>query len=155
MTPGRLRAEVIADRAASVRDMVVGVRALPLESLDAFRADARNVASAESYLRRALEAELDLGRHVLSKVFGRAPAEYKQVAEQLVEEGVLDRDAGALLRVMAGYRNRLVHFYDRVSVEELYQICVDHIGDLERLLEGILAWVRANGDVVDGPTDVA
>ena len=29
-----------------------------------FRADPRNVAAAESYLRRALEALLDLGRPV-------------------------------------------------------------------------------------------
>jgi hypothetical protein len=29
-----------------------------------------------------------------------------------------------------------------------------HVGDIELVLEGILAWVRENGDVVDGPTDV-
>ena len=51
-----------------------GVGSLPLADLQAFTADPRMVATAgDSYLRRALEALLDLGRHVLAKGFGRAP----------------------------------------------------------------------------------
>lgn len=103
MTAGRLRPEVVAERTAWIRDMLAGIRSLPLDSLEAFEEDPRNVAAAESYLRRALEAQLDLGRHVLSKAFGRATAEYKQIAEELVEVGVLSEDTGVLLREMAGF----------------------------------------------------
>lgn len=34
------------------------------------------VAAGESFLRRALEVLLDLGRHVLAKGFGRVVPEY-------------------------------------------------------------------------------
>src|SRR5688500_10635162 len=135
MTPGKLRADVVADRVAWTRQMLAGIRNLPLESYDAFKADSRTPAAAESYLRRALEALLDLGRHELSKGFGRAPAEYKEIADALVETGVLDAEIGTLLRELAGYRNRLVHFYHQVGAAELYDIWAARLGDVEAVLD--------------------
>lgn len=142
MTPGQLRPEVVAERAAWIRKMLDGLRSLPLTSLESFKDDPRNPAAAESYLRRALEAQLDLGRHLLSKAFALAPTEYKQIADQLVEVGVLSRTSGALLREMAGYRNRMVHFYDEVDVEELYEICTIRLGDVETVQDELLDWIR-------------
>ena len=122
MTPSRLRAKVIAERIAWINRMLADLRRLPLDSYDTFRSDPRNIAAAESYLRRALEALLDLGRHVLAKGFGLAVAEYKEVAINLVQFSVLGQKKGDLLRELAGYRNRLVHFYHEVSDQELYEI---------------------------------
>lgn len=149
MTPGKLRADVLADRAGWIRDMVAELGELPLDSREAFEADPRNVAAAESYLRRALEALLDLGRHMLAKGFARATSEYKEIADGLTDVGVLSDERGRLLREMAGYRNRLVHFYDEVTPRELFEICRDRRGDLEAVLEDILAWVRSNPERVD------
>ncbi len=142
MTPGAVRPEVVAERTAWIREMLHGARSLPLADRGRFDSDPRNAAAAESFLRRALEAILDLGRHVLAKGFGRAPAEYKEIAQQLVEEGVLSADAGALLRDMAGYRNRMVHFYDRVDSAELFEICRDRLTDVESVLSELLAWIH-------------
>ena len=89
MTPGPLDEKVVAERSEWVRDMLEAIRELPLDSVEDFTAERRNVAAAESSLRRALEALLDLGRHVLAKGFGDAPAEYKEVAKRLGERGVL------------------------------------------------------------------
>jgi uncharacterized protein YutE (UPF0331/DUF86 family) len=129
--------------------MLASTRTLPLDTYERFHADPRNVAAAESYLRRALEALLDLGRHVLAKGFGRAVAEYKDVARALTEVGVLDDRHGTRLRHLAGYRNRLVHFYHEVSEIELYEICVGELDDVETVLTDILAWIDAHSDRVD------
>jgi uncharacterized protein YutE (UPF0331/DUF86 family) len=150
MTPGKLRAEIISERSAWVRDMLAGLRGLPLASYEEFLADPRNAPAAEYYLRRALEALLDLGRHVLAKGFGRAPAEYKEIAAALAESGVLDDVMAGKLREMAGFRNRLVHFYDRVSLPELYEICIHDASDIGVVLNGILTWSRADPDRIVG-----
>ncbi|MBP1775109.1 MAG: hypothetical protein H6Q86_1115 [candidate division NC10 bacterium] len=149
MTPSGLRAKIIAERAAWVRRMTAGIRALPLDTYDAFHADPRNAAAAESHLRRALEALLDLGRHVLAKGFGRAVTEYKDVARSLAETGVLDDSHVSLLRRLAGYRNRLVHFYHEVSEMELYEICTGELEDVNMVLTAILAWIEAHPESVD------
>ena len=48
--------KIVAERAAWIEEMLRGVRALPLESYEQFIGDPRNVAAADSYVRRALEA---------------------------------------------------------------------------------------------------
>jgi len=69
---------------------------------ESFIKDSKNLAAAESYLRRALEALLDLGRHVLAKGFGIVVAEYKEIGVKLAEQGVLDEHGRQLMRQMAG-----------------------------------------------------
>ncbi len=66
MTPTQVRASVVAERVAWVRQMVSRTRDLPLDSLETFLADSRNAGAAESYLRRGIEALLDIGRHSLT-----------------------------------------------------------------------------------------
>jgi uncharacterized protein YutE (UPF0331/DUF86 family) len=149
MTPAQLRAKVLAERTAWARQMVAGIRSLPLESLDSFHSDPRNAAAAESYLRRGLEALLDLGRHILAKGFGRAALEYKDIARILGEEGVLDESASQLLTRLAGYRNRMVHFYHEVSESELYGLCTTGLDDVEGLLAALLRWVEDHPERVD------
>jgi len=122
--------------------MVAEIRALPLTDRDAFFADRRNLWTAESCLRRALEALLDLGRHILAKGFGIGVSEYREIAVRLKEQQVLSSDEAALLRTMDGYRNRLVHFYHEVSPEELYEVCAHRLNDLEQVLTAYRRWLQ-------------
>lgn len=66
MSPAQVSERIVTARIGWVREMIARIRALPLDTCETFAADARNVAAAESYLRRALEALLDPGRHVLA-----------------------------------------------------------------------------------------
>ncbi len=149
MTPGPIQQRVVAERVAWVREMLAGIRSLPLGSWEEFSADARNVASAESYLRRSLEALLDLGRHIAARGFARPVEEYRQIAVALREVGVLGEGDADRLGRLAGYRNRMVHFYDEISREELYEICTVKLADVEKSLESMLAWLNQNPERMD------
>lgn len=129
--------------------MLDEIRGLPLEHQEAFFSDRRNVWAAEPCLRRALEALLDLGRHILAKGFGRGVTEYKEIARQLEHVGVLNKDESDLLHTLAGYRNRLVHFYDEVSDLELYTICARQLGDVEAVLAAMVGWIKAHPELLD------
>jgi uncharacterized protein YutE (UPF0331/DUF86 family) len=50
---------------------------------------------------------------------------------------------------MAGYRNRLVHYYQEISGRELYEICTRKQGDLEALLAALLKWLNAHPEKID------
>ena len=149
MTPGRISEKVLAERSDWVREMLERIRGLPLGSLDEFLEEPLAVDAAESCLRRALEALLDLGRHILAKGFGDAPAEYRKVAERLGERGVLTREESTVFGRMARYRNRMVHFYDRVSEEELFEACTVHLPDFESVLGGMHRWIRDHPERID------
>jgi uncharacterized protein YutE (UPF0331/DUF86 family) len=149
MTGAPIRAVIVAEKISFIREMVEAVRRLPLTSYDEFAADFRNAGAAESYLRRALEALFDLGRHVLAKGFAMAPGEYKEIASALVEQDVLSKEEGRLLRIMAGYRNRMVHFYHEIGAEELYNICRNDLSDIESISDAFVKWLRVNPDKID------
>lgn len=151
MTPGRISRSVVADRVELVRRLLHEAGTLPLNTLDDFTRDPRMVAAGESYLRRALDALLDVARHVLAKGFARAPSEYAAVARQLGDVGVVSREQSERLVRMAGYRNRLVHGYGAVTVQELYDLLSGRLGDVEELLAAVTAWMAAHpGRVAEG-----
>jgi len=149
MVTAQLRAKVVLERLSWIRRMQANIRSLPLSSLEDFTANPHIPASAESYLRRCLEALLDLGRHLLAKGFGRAPVEYKAIADELQAVGLLNLEEARLLRQMAGYRNRMVHFYHEINPEELYQICVSQLDDVERVVEALRQWMLDHPERMD------
>ena len=148
MMASPVRAEIVAEKIAYIRNRVDAIRTLPLSSYDDFSADTRNAAAAESYLRRALEALFDLGRHILAKAFAAAPAEYKQIAEGLTQKGVLSKEDGRILREMAGYRDRMVHFYHEIGERELYDICQGRLTDIEGISEAFSQWLREHPEKI-------
>jgi len=149
MTPRTIRAEVVLDKAAWVGAMLVELRRLPLASLEEFVSDHRNPAAAESFQRRALEGVLDLGRHILSKGFGEGVVEYKKVAERLAAHGVVGPETGRRLAEMAGFRNRLVHFYDEPTHQELFEICAGQSAEVEGVVAEIVDWLRRHPERLD------
>ncbi len=141
MTRGDLSGSVVADRVHWVESMLGRIRGLPVEDSEAFFADPRNALACESCLRRALEAMLDLGRHILAKRFGVAVEEYREIGPALAERQVISAEDARLFRIMAGYRNRMVHFYHEVSNQEIREICTENLGDIEAVLGAVKQWI--------------
>ena len=122
--------------------MVEALQDLPIHNRKKFLSNKHTIAAAESYLRRSLEALFDIGRHILARRFGAPVTEYKEIAQSLLERKILQRKEAEILRQMAGYRNRMVHFYHEISPEELQEICAHHLDDINTLLNKLLDWVR-------------
>lgn len=148
MTPGPIRRVVVADKVALIHRLLDGIATLPLDDLREFQRDPRMVAAAESYLRRTLEALLDIARHVLARAFGRGATEYAEVARQLGDVGVVSPGQAERLVLMARYRNRLVHMYDEVTESELYDVLTLHLADVPEIVDAVTAWMAAHPDRV-------
>ncbi|OHA24322.1 MAG: hypothetical protein A3D50_02205 [Candidatus Taylorbacteria bacterium RIFCSPHIGHO2_02_FULL_44_12] len=90
---------------------------------------------AKLRLREALEGVFNIGAHILSRMEGGRATEYREIARKLGEHNIVDKEfaLGALSR-MAGYRNRLTHFYAEITPSELYDILNTNLGDFETFL---------------------
>lgn len=99
-------------------------------------------AIAESYLRRALEAIFDIGRHITAKTADKGIVEYKELAKTLGGKKIITADLSAKLSLMAGYRNRLVHFYHEVDDHELYVILKNNLIDIENFIKEIKNFIQ-------------
>lgn len=103
-------------------------------SIKEFLSDERNPAATESFLRRCLEAIFDIGRHILAKSYSFKSLEYKEVAVEMGKKGIVSGEYSDILLKMAGYRNRMVHFYKEISDEELHSIVTKDLHDIEKFL---------------------
>lgn len=112
------------------------LRDLPIEAFSDETKD--NIDVAKARLREALEGVFNIGAHILSRIEGGRTTEYKDIARKLGEHGIVDKKfADGALRNMAGYRNRLTHFYAEIKPEELRHILQNDLGDFEVFLSAI------------------
>jgi len=148
MSPGNIDSKVVAQRVFWISQMTDALKDLRLEWKVAFLADRHKIAAAESYLRHALEALFDIGRHILAKKFAYPATEYKEIAKGLSENRVLVEKEAELMRKVAGYRNRMVYFYHEISPEELHEICFFHAEESKFLVEKKLQWTREQGNSI-------
>lgn len=135
--------QLVSQRLDFIEECLEELKKLSSLSAEEFFADKRNVAAAESYLRRSLEAVFDVGRHILAKTGAADLAmEYKSIARGLQDKGFVSESVGVSLRSMAGYRNRLVHLYHLIKAEELFQIIREDLHDLRQFVAEIARMVQ-------------
>ena len=142
MVISNLNIKLIEDRLGFVNKAIAKLKRLShLDEKDFLTDD--NPAIAESYLRRSLEAVFDIGRHIIAKTADKGIVEYKEIANALGENGVITKILAERLKLMAGYRNRLVHFYHQIPDQELYQIIKNNLGNIDNFVKEIKAFLES------------
>ena len=74
---------------------------------------------------------------------GKRPSTYKGLAMVLAEKGIVNEDFGKNVLVqMAGYRNRMVHFYDEITPQEMYEILKNNLSDISTFAGAIVKLLK-------------
>lgn len=134
--------EVINERLHIIEQTLEKLKELQKLSIKDF-SEGDNFAIAEHHLRRALEAVFDIGTHILSRIPGVKPRSYKEIPKLLAEKDVIPKDFGQdKLLPMAGYRNRLIHFYPEITAEEIYNIIKQDLPDFYAYCRLIIDYVK-------------
>lgn len=149
MTPSKISQKIAAGKIELIERFLRQIDDLQLEPVEMFTSDPITIAAGESYLRRSLEALLDLGRHVLARGFGVPAVEYREIGPKMAECGVIDQARGDTLQKIGGYRNRLVHLYDEVTPEKLHEILTTELTDVVDIANEIKTWLSANPDKIN------
>ncbi len=136
--------KVLFNRIAWIEKNLEGIRSLPLESYDVFMKDKRNIRVAEFYLRKGLEAVLDLGRYILINGFGIQVSKYEEIAEKLDENGVLSKKDVILLKIIAHKCYQLVYYRSEITEKDIYKMCKEELEKLSRLKDAYSYWIKAN-----------
>ena len=121
-----------------IRTVLVRLDELAALAPDEFLADFRNVAATTYLLQTAVQALIDLGGYIVSKRALPTPRTSQQVFERLEEAGLLPPGTAASVVPIVGFRNRVVHLYDRVDERRVHEILVQHRQDLVRLLHQLV-----------------
>jgi uncharacterized protein YutE (UPF0331/DUF86 family) len=96
-------------------------------------ADPDKLASGKYHFIVAIECCLDLAGRVISSEKYRTPADSADAFAVVVERGVCPTDLEDSLRVMARFRNRLVHVYWwQVDDDLVVEYLRSHLDDFDR-----------------------
>lgn len=126
---------------AEVQENICELEKLSRLSLAEFKKDKKNYALCEHHLRRALEGILTIGTHILSRLPVKTK-DYREIILSLGENGILPEEFAQENKKLANYRNRMVHLYWEVSVDEIYQVIKYHLEDLKKFCEYYLEYLR-------------
>lgn len=99
-----------------------------------FKEDVHRQSSAKYNFIVAIEAAIDVASHLISKKGFRAPEDYADTFRVLVDAKILDEAFAFELSKMARFRNRLVHLYWDVDINEVWKIIQTRLDDFEKYI---------------------
>lgn len=138
MAVNKLKKESIIPRIDGISRDIEKLKSFAEKPRSDFEKNEELFALSQFYLRQALEGIFHIGEHILSRLNGGRATEYKEIARLLGEKKIVDKNfSETRLKAMAGYRNRLTHFYAEITPEEIYAILKNNLGDFEIFLESI------------------
>lgn len=77
------------------------------------------------FLQIMLEAIFTIGNQIIADGNFRKPGSYRDILQVLKDNGIITQELYDKLLPFAELRNRLVHTYWKISLEELLEICRD------------------------------
>jgi uncharacterized protein YutE (UPF0331/DUF86 family) len=128
-----LNREILKARLSYIEDSLKSLQRFKGKSFEEFHADPDNFRITYYDMHRALEAAMDIGSHILSRIPGARATSYREIPlllgrNKIVPLGFAEKE----LLQMAGYRNRMVHFYSEITEKELYTIIQNNLKDFEK-----------------------
>ena len=129
--------EVIQERLRLLAEYIEDLRAEQGISFAQYQDDKKTRRYVEHTIQIAIEACLDIGHHIIAEKHLPLPKEHRDIFQVLGEAEIVPGEAVPALPKMVGFRNRLVHEYERVENELVYGILKKNLGDLERFGQAI------------------
>ena len=136
-----LRAESIQARLLKLEEVVSELEELRRLGEESFRTRRAQMWSLERGLQLGAEILLDIGTHILSAQYGISPTDYKDILEQLAEQGILDESLRERLKGVAGFRNILVHDYIRLDPDKVLAVFAQAPADFSDFALAIRDWL--------------
>lgn len=94
-------------------------------------------------LQTAIEAVIDIAYHIAAKKYNYPPADARDALRVLEKNGAISIDDFNNYTAMVGFRNRLVHGYQEISPERLYDLITNRLVDFERFNKSVMKIIRA------------
>jgi uncharacterized protein YutE (UPF0331/DUF86 family) len=129
--------QLVAKKLALIETSVGELRSLA--HLEAVQEDVRELRFAAYTLHIAIQAALDVAAHIVADNRLGEPQNNRELFELLARYGWISRELLGSLKEMVGFRNIVVHGYERLNAAIVEKILRDHLDDLLQFVSAIRA----------------
>jgi len=114
------------------------------KTFDDFISDFRNIDSALHRLQTSIQALLDIGSYIIANLGLKMPNTNAEIIKILSDAGYIPDEKVETYIEMSKFRNRIVHLYNHVDTEELYNILVNELDDIKEFYTNLLGIIEGN-----------
>ena len=134
----RQRIEEIQRRRSFLEDYVG-------ELLEEFTQDVAHYELALRHIQIAIQACLDIAKHIVAAKSFERPKELKETFLVLGKMKVISQDLAEKLSEATGVRNILVHSYLEVDLNEIYSHIQNDLPDFDKFVDEIGEYLKKEG----------
>lgn len=132
--------ETVERRLLKLEQTLRKLKELSEVSWDDFIRDESLRDRAERNLHVAAQVCIDIGSHVIADRGYRTPHSYADIFTVLYEEGLLPESLAGTMKLIAGFRNILVHDYIDIDPKIVYDN-LKNTGDFKKFAEYVVTWL--------------
>jgi uncharacterized protein YutE (UPF0331/DUF86 family) len=89
-------------------------------------------------LIQSIQACIDIGTHIVSDSGWEMPGSQAEIFEALAENKIIPKQLSGRMIKMIGFRNRIVHEYEKIDLRIAYDVWRKNLGDVERFCKSIV-----------------
>ena len=108
------------------------IKSLPAHSSEEFKSNTMVQDVLLFNLTQAVQNCIDIVTHIVSDEGWGIPGTQSEMFELLKDKGVISGELVEKLIAMVGFRNRVIHEYERLNMDIVYDIWQNRIKDIER-----------------------
>ncbi len=137
--------ERVFEKIAYIQKQVLAIKALLEEkSKEEVISDQWIVKGLKYALQTSVEALVDIAYHLSAKHFKQAPADNRDAINILVDNKILTDEEKEHYSAMIGFRNRVVHGYQTISNERLYEISSTELDIFNSFIRQVTSFLDNN-----------
>jgi uncharacterized protein YutE (UPF0331/DUF86 family) len=114
--------------------------------LDDYIASATDEVLVERYLERIIGRMIDINYHLITEAGHPPPRDYFASFTQLARIGAVPPAFATQIAASAGLRNRLVHEYDEIDPERVYEGLQAAVRDVPEYLRHVVQYLQKPAD---------
>lgn len=139
-----MKLEDIQAKMDMITDSLEKLNILKRKTYDDFISDFRNIDSALHRLQISIQALLDISSYIIASMGLRTPNTNAEIIEILTEAGYIPKNKRESYIKMSQFRNRIVHLYNQIDLEVLYEILAEELGEIKDFLKNLFNIIEKN-----------
>ena len=103
-----------------------------------FKSDFRNIESSKHLLQVSVECMIDICEHIVAKKRLGTPDTAAECIRMVFSSGYVSNKNAETYITMTKFRNRIVHLYNDLDENEIYQILRNNLSDFSLFIKDIV-----------------
>lgn len=89
-------------------------------------------------LMQSIQASIDIGAHIISDSEWEVPGSQADIFEILADRKVIDKPLSKKMIQMVGFRNRIIHEYEKIDLKIVHAVWRKNIKDIEKFCKAVV-----------------